>query len=206
MIIIGLTGGSGAGKGCVAKYFSECGIETIDTDHVSRQVCQKGSDCLKELVSYFGDEILLPDGSLDRKRLAELAFSDETKHKMLNSITHKYILLMVDIWLETQKKDGKAAAIVDAPLLYESGFDNKCDKVIAVIADKEIRIARIIERDGITEEQAEIRLKNQHPSDFYSSKADYTITNNGSLDDVSCQVKEIYDSIFGKNYSGKGNA
>lgn len=205
MIIIGLTGGSGAGKGCVAKYFSEYGIDAIDTDLVSRRVCEKGCDCLKELVLSFGDEILLSDGSLDRKKLAFLAFSDETKYKLLNSITHKHIINKVDIWLEAQKKTGKAAAIVDAPLLYESGFDKKCDIVIAVIADRDIRMTRIIERDSITNEQAEARLKNQHSSEFYSSKADYTIINNGCLDDISRQVKEVYDSIFENTGGGKEN-
>lgn len=195
MLVIGLTGGSGTGKGCVCSIFEEYGIPSIDTDKTSRLVCDVGKPCLSELVKLFGSSILNDDGSLNRPALASIAFSDTEKHKLLNKTTHFYILNEVRSWLELQKSDGKIAAIVDAPLLYESGFDTECDLVIAVTAPIDTRIQRILSRDGITLEQAELRLSKQHPDLFYTKKADYVISNGGSLDDLKKQIDAVFNDL-----------
>lgn len=198
MIVIGLTGGTGSGKGCVCRKFLKYNIEAIDTDQTSRSVCDKGMPCLNELVSHFGPSILNPDGTLNRKALAAIAFSDSEKHAILNKTTHKYILNEVRVWLENQRKQNRVAAIVDAPLLFESGFDKECDVIVAVTAPRSLRLKRILARDGITTEAAELRLSKQGNDSFYTDRAQYTVINNGSLEDLDQQIDRIYQDIISK--------
>lgn len=195
MTVIGLTGGSGVGKGFVCQKFLDLGIPSIDTDKTARTVCEPGKPCLNELVSYFGDVILNPDGTLNRRKLAEIAFSDSEKHAALNKITHFHILSEVRLWLKQQEQNGCIAAIVDAPLLRESGFDKECDVIVAVIADRDIRIKRILARDGLTEEQALLRLSKQHEDVFYTENADHVIVNNGDVNLLDSQVETVYNAI-----------
>ena len=199
MLVIGITGGTGSGKGFVCRLFEKLGINSIDTDQTSRQVCGAGMPCLIELAQTFGNDILNPDGSLNRKKLASIAFSDKQKHLILNKITHFHILNEVRNQLNIERENGKAAAIVDAPLLYESGFDKECDVIIAVTADESIRIKRIIERDNISIDEIKQRLSKQGDDSFYTQKANYVITNNGSADDLQKQVEAVYNSIFKKH-------
>lgn len=196
MLIIGLTGGSGSGKGRVCDSFLRYGINSIDTDKTSRSVCEKDKPCLKKLTEVFGNTILKPDGSLDRPALAAIAFSDKAKHLMLNEITHFYILNEVRRWLNKEKTQGKIAAIVDAPLLFESGFNKECHKIITVTAPREERIKRLLLRDGITREAIELRLSKQHNDTFYTEKSDFVIDNTGSLEDINKQIDSIYDKLF----------
>jgi dephospho-CoA kinase len=199
MIVIGLTGGSGVGKGCVCQEFLKYNINAIDTDQTARQVCDVGKPCLNELVSTFGNIILNNDGTLNRKQLASIAFSDNNKHEALNKITHYYILNEVRTWLDTQRTEGHIAAIVDAPLLYESGFDKECDIIIAVTAPRDKRIERLLIRDNIPLEAIELRLSKQWDDEFYTQKANFEIHNNGSLDDIAEQVKNVYNQLFSVN-------
>ncbi len=178
MIIIGLTGGSGSGKGYVAGMFAARGIPALDTDMVSRLVCAPGSDCLRELAGHFGGGIIKTDGTLDRAALAALAFSEKENMAALNSITHRHILAYCRKWLDERREAGCAAAIIDAPQLYESGFDAKCSAVVAVVADEALRLKRILARDGITLSQAKLRLQRQRDDDFFRAHADYIIENN----------------------------
>lgn len=177
MRILGLTGGSGSGKGYVAALFAAQGIPSIDCDAVSRQVCTKGSACLGELAEALGGEVLAPDGSYDRAATARIVFSDRDKLDLLNRITHRYILAECRTRLAQMREAGVEIAIVDAPVLYESGFDAECDAVAAVIAEEQERIRRIVKRDGISEEMARMRISKQHSEAFYRQKADYIIEN-----------------------------
>ncbi len=199
MIIIGLTGGSGVGKGCVCREFLKYNINSIDTDQTARQVCDKDKPCLNELVSTFGNVILNEDGTLNRKQLASIAFADKNKHTILNKITHYYILNEVRTWLDTQRTEEHIAAIVDAPLLFESGFDKECDVIIAVTAPRKKRIERLLIRDNISLEAIKLRLSKQWNDEFYTKKSNFIITNNGSLDEVADQVKSIYNKLFSVN-------
>ena len=191
MKIIGLTGGSGAGKGEVCKAFLSYGIESIDTDKVSREVTKKGSECLRELAENFSGEILTAYGELDRKKLADIAFKSKEKLKILNSITHKHILAECQRWIIDRMNARREAVIIDAPLLFESGFDKNCDIIISVLADIEKRVERIIKRDKITHEQAMLRIKNQKDDKFFMEHSDYIIYNNGDYGDVLIQVEKF---------------
>jgi dephospho-CoA kinase len=197
MYIIGLTGGMGAGKGYCSKIFEKHKILSLDTDRVSREVCAAGSACLSELADRFGRQILNSDGSLDRKALADIAFQSEKNTADLNAITHKYIIAECLSWLDSRRDAGDFAAIIDAPLLYESGLDKMCDFVVAVIADTELRIKRAIARDGITREQALARIKKQKDNEFFISNADFSISNNDT-DDVISQIDTVIETIVSK--------
>ena len=194
MMVLGLTGPTGAGKGTVAEVFARrYAIPSVDTDRVYHDLLIPPSACLNELVSVFGSEILTPDGHLDRAALSRIVFSDASREKqtLLNRITHKYVLDRTDEILEGYRRDNVSAALVDAPLLYESGYDAKCDKVIAVLAPMEIRKSRIIARDGLSEERAVARLNMQKSDDFYTSKAEYVIINDGDPAMLTEQVRRI---------------
>ena len=196
MLKIGLTGPSGAGKGEVCSLFAKLGVPSIDTDRVYREIAVKGSPCLDELVSFFSKDVLKEDGSLDRKKLALAVFSDREKLAALNSITHKYILKETEKRLEKLEKDGYKAAIVDAPVLFESGWDKNCDVVISVVANKDTRVKRIRLRDGITEKAALQRLNSMHNSSFYVSKSDIVIKNDSTPRELEKKVKEAYSRLF----------
>ncbi len=179
MKVIGLTGPSGVGKGWVCNYLAQFNIPSIDTDAVYHELLIPPSQCLDELVMTFGQQIL-NDGKLDRATLATIVFSDPQKLKLLNTITHKYILAQTDVLLNTYRREGRPAAIVDAPALFESEYDTNCDFVITVLADKELRLKRIIKRDGLSKQAAEKRLNAQKADEFYASRAKYTVINNGN--------------------------
>ena len=199
MKIIGLTGGSGAGKGEVCKAFLGFGIDSVDTDKISRDVTRKGGECLGELVMGFSGGILDKYGNLNRKKLAEIAFSSRENLDKLNFITHRHILNDCKRIILDMKNADRKAVIIDAPLLFESGFDKSCDVIISVISDSQKRIERIVKRDGITETQAETRIKNQKTDEFFIANSDYIIYNNSDYADIYIQVSGIYNNIFEKN-------
>lgn len=200
MKIIGLTGPSGAGKGAVSALFRKLyGIPAIDTDHVYHQLLLPPSDCLNELAEAFGKDILAPNGTLCRPRLAEIVFSDETRKKQmqLNAITHRYVLEKTERILKNYQKDQLAAVIVDAPLLFEANFDKLCDcyATISVLAPEEIRKQRIIVRDGLTESQAERRLHMQKPDAYYKERSTFSVVNAGDMAELEKQVTEIAQKL-----------
>jgi dephospho-CoA kinase len=146
-------------------------------------------------VNEFGGEILLPDGRLDRAALAAIVFdkADAEKKKLatLGKITHKYVLDEARKIIRSADERGDKAIIVDAPALYESGFDSECDFVICLLADKKLRLNRISERDNISEERADQRISGQKEDSFYMSRADYTLTNDGDLDGMKASLHNI---------------
>ena len=199
MKVVGLCGGSGSGKGTVAEIFSVYGIPSVDTDKVYHELTSRKSDCLDALVSEFGEGILNDDGRLDRKALSAIVFGDgaaASRRQRLNEITHKFVLDRTRVILRDYEQMGAKAALVDAPLLFESGFDKECDLIIAVIADMNIRIERIMIRDGISKNAATLRVKTQLPDDYLCSRADFIINNSGSLDEVERSVTEIAEKIL----------
>ena len=148
MLIVGLTGPSGAGKGVVCRIFERYGVPCIDTDAVYHNLLQPPSACLDELANRFGTSILNTDGTLDRKALSALVFVPENREKLkeLNRITHRHILSDVRRQCDTLRQGGCPVVLVDAPQLYESEFDGECDCVIAVVAPHDVCVARKIGR------------------------------------------------------------
>ena len=179
MTIIGLTAPIGCGKSYVAKIFAEKGIPTIDTDEVYHALVNKPSPLVNKLSAEFGTEILTSDGALDRKKLAPIVFADKTKLERLNAITHSAVIEEVERIISKLTLTGVKAVTVQGPLMFESGYNEKCDRVICVVADTAVRVSRICQRDGCTEEIAKNRIKNQKEIEFYIANSDEKVYNNG---------------------------
>lgn len=197
MRVIGICGRSGSGKGYVSAKFRLRGIPVIDTDGVyhelNRGVNGEMSDCTREIASAFPDaRVVCPDGSLDRKALGDRVFSsaDRAELDILNRIAHRHIYLKTVQLLEQYSAEGRRAAAIDAPLLFESGFDRLCDIKICVHAPDEIALKRITERDGISREKAVARLRKQIDYKTLCARCDYVIENDDILS-VTAQVDDI---------------
>lgn len=182
MKIIGLTGPSGAGKGALAAQLAARGLPVIDADCVYRDLLVPPSPCLAALVEVFGKQILAADGTLDRTALAALVFSDDAsaaaRRATLNRITHQFVTEKTNELLSSYKTDGCKAAVIDAPLLIEADMHKSCDMVVAVLADRETRLGRLLAREGKSREALSARIDAQPDDDFYRSHADVVVLNN----------------------------
>lgn len=185
--VIGLTGMSGAGKSTACKMFEQSGFKIIDCDAVCREIVKKGKKCLDEIVEYFGQDILDDENCLNRAAMGKLIFSDSEKRKKLNSIMYPYVSYIVICEIISSETD----VLIDAPTLFESEIDSLCSCIISVVADKDILVDRIVKRDNINSEDAEKRLDSQYPAEFFISRSDYVIKNNGSHQQLVDSVKKI---------------
>lgn len=196
MKVVGLCGQSGSGKGSVCSFFAELNVFSIDTDKVYHDIISVNSDCTRELVEFFGTGIFRNPG-INRAELRKVAFSSAESLKALNEITHKHILNTVRGKVEQLKLDNTVEGIIiDAPLLFESGFDKECDLTVAVVADSETKIERITTRDCITREHAVARLSSQIADTELVAKSDFVIENNGDTDTLRDKVRELKKIIF----------
>lgn len=195
VMVVGLTGQTGAGKSTVSKVFSESGFSVINADIISRIVVEKGSKCLSEIVEFFGNGILCEDGSLNRRALGNIVFSDKVKLDSLNSIIYPYIMSEILRQIKEHSENGKQLILLDAPTLFESHADDFCEIIISVLADPEIRKIRIIERDGLTLKQAEDRMNSQLDAEFFASHSDHVIENNDSIEALNSISLEVSDKI-----------
>lgn len=192
MIIFGITGGSGAGKSTVSELFRSMGVRVIDADKTAHEVVRKGTKCLEELTRYFGSGILKSDGTLDRKRLGNIVFSDGAELKKLNEITHKYIKMEIEKQLAETDCD---FAAIDGAVIIGSEIEAMCRFMVSVLAERDVRIKRITERDGISRESAEKRLASQPDDYFYIEHSDYLIYNNGDVRTLSEETEKIFNKI-----------
>ncbi len=196
--IIGLTGPSGSGKGLVSKELSRLGAAVIDADDVYHALIGTNTACTQELALQFGDQILNSDGGIDRKKLANIVFcrdeGREGRLSRLNSITHRHVLEELQHRI-AQLESSCDTVIVDAPTLIESGFHRECDAVIAVLANRDLRLARITTRDHLDHEAAARRIDAQPADRFYTEQADHIIENNGSAQALSQQVSDVWNSV-----------
>lgn len=191
MLVIGLTGPSGAGKGEVARCFSVHGLPVINADEVYHRLLLPPSPCLDALVAHFGKEILRDDGTLDRKVLSATVFSDPAELESLNRITHRFVMEAIRRDLEEYRQRGALAAILDAPQLFEAGAEADCNIVVAVLADRELRLRRIMQRDDLDEARALRRIEAQKSDVFFRKHADYIIENNGGAENLQSAVDRI---------------
>lgn len=173
--VYGLTGQTGAGKGVVGEILKEHNFYIIDTDKLAR-IAVENKEIIEMLCDEFGKDIL-KNGILDRKELAERAFANEERTKKLNAITHPEITRLTVLEIHKAQGEKARAAVIDAPVLFESPLTGFCDKVICVTADEKERTKRIIKRDSLTREQALARIKAQKNEEFYKENSDYIIEN-----------------------------
>jgi len=188
---VGLTGQTGAGKSTVSKIFSEKGFIVINADSVARIVVEKGMPCLEKLRKCFGEDIINSDGTLNRKKLGNIVFSDRASLEKLNNIMYPAITAEIEKQIQNYSEQGEKFILLDAPTLFESKADKLCNIIISVIADSDIRLKRIIKRDGITEKQALDRMNSQHDEEFFIKNSDYYIINNDSVEQALSDSSEL---------------
>lgn len=191
-MIVGLTGMSGAGKTTVSDRFKIAGYYVINCDKTARKAVEKGSPALPELSAEFGSDIINSDGSLNRALLAQRAFGNAERTAKLNSIMLAYIVELINAEIEFSDSD---LILLDAPTLFQAGADKLCSCTIAVVAERETCIERIMARDGITRGQAEARLNSQFSADYFAENCTYLISNNGDVSDLQSKTDEIIKII-----------
>ena len=204
VMVIGLTGQTGAGKSTVSKVFVQNGFRLIDADAISRHVVARGSHCLADLQECFTDAILTPDGELDRKVMASIAFSDHRKLEMLNTILYPYIVGEILRMIHRFSQQNHKLILLDAPTLFESRADDFCDLIISVVAKPELRMQRIMERDHISEKAAQQRMEMQLTEEFFRLHSDTVLENNSSFSELwdaaqelSAKLIRYYETKFG---------
>ncbi|MGM0217471.1 dephospho-CoA kinase [Enterococcus sp. AZ126] len=195
-MVLGLTGGIATGKSTVVSVFKRLGFPVVDADVIAREIVEIGMPALGEVVSLFGSEILNSDGSLDRKKLGEIIFSDEEKRKKLNSTLSPF--LKERILAEIADKKSKAPlVIVDIPLLYEGGYEKFVDKVAVVYIPKTMQLTRLMKRDNLTEREAQQRITSQLPIEKKRQKADILFDNQNSIEETEKLVgKWVLENKF----------
>ena len=196
---IGLCGRSGSGKGYVSDVFAALGVPAIDTDAVYRRLSGPAEvpfECMQELSRAFGERILNPDNSLNRRAMADIVFAPDgdTARAQLNRITHAHILRETKRLAKAYADEGRRFVLIDAPLLFESGFDALCRYTVCVTAPDSVCVKRITDRDGITEEEARRRLSAQIPAEELAKRCDYVIVNDG-VASVLPQAEEVIAAI-----------
>lgn len=191
MLVIGLTGPSGAGKSEVAELLHRHGLPVIDADAVYHGLLLPPSPCLEELCARFGTEILNSDGTLNRPLLGHIVFNDAASLTDLNRITHRYVMEEIRAVLGGYRRLGERAVVLDAPQLFEAHADALCDTVVAVLADRQVRLSRIMARDGITAERAAERIDAQKSDAFFRENAAHVIENNGDISEIERAVRAL---------------
>lgn len=208
-MIIGITGNSGSGKTSISSVLgtlAECAAvpsghfvtfgtdlnaRIIDADKVVKEICVPGEDYFEGIVREFGRDILLASGEINKKKLANIIFTDDEKRKAINLLTFKYVVEEIKKRADLNKSE---TVIIDAPLLIESGLNEICDIVISVIADENIKIKRICHRDNIDERTARERINAQPKNDFYIKNSNLVIVNNDDCD-LENEVKDIIELL-----------
>ena len=173
----------------------ECGFAVVNADEIAHEALLD-TECVKNLVSAFGDGILNPDNTVNRKALAKVAFSTKENTKLLNSITHPVIIRLSGEKFEDIAAEGYKNIIFDAPTLFEAGMDKDCDLIISVVCPLDERIKRIIERDNITKDEALARISAQKDNAFYTERSDFVIENNCDYETLLVRTQNIVKEII----------
>jgi dephospho-CoA kinase len=189
MLRIGLTGGIGAGKSTVSATFAECGGIIVDGDVIAREVVEPGTEGLAQLVEAFGEDILLPDGALNRPALAAKAFVDDEQRAKLNGIVHPLVGKRRLEIIESVPEN--AVVVEDIPLLVETGMAPMFPLVVVVTADEETRVTRVVQR-GMDEADARARIKAQAPEEERRAIADVLLDNSGSQDELVEKARDVW--------------
>lgn len=197
MLRVGLTGSIGVGKTFVASVFEQLGARVLDADQTAREVVMPGKPGLRAITDAFGEEILNPDGTLNRKQLASLVFADEDKRQRLNAILHPFIIARQDdILNEWEAKDPQGIGIVDAALMIESGGYRRFDKLIVVHCRPDVQLERLMLRDQLSRDEAQRRIDSQMSQEEKQKFADYLIDTSDGFEPTRAQTTRVYERLI----------
>ncbi len=192
-MIIGLTGSIASGKSTVSHMLKELGYPIVDADLVARQVVEPGSETLQKINEAFDASVILPDGTLDRKKVGDLIFNDPESRKRLNDIIHPAIRKEMLRQRAAYVAEGHQVVIMDIPLLFESQLQHLADKILVVSVTEENQLKRLIKRNGLSENEAAARISSQLPMTVKEAGADAIIYNNGSIEETKWQLNRILE-------------
>lgn len=196
MIVIGLTGGIASGKSTVSNLLRQRGAVIIDADVIARELVEPGNAAYLEVLDFFGDKILTPEGELDRFRLGQIVFADPGALQQLNQIIHPKVKEKTREILKALAVNASVVfAVVDAPLLIEVSMTTLVDQVWLIAVDEEIQISRLIDRNGLTAEEARSRIASQMPLEEKKKWADQVIDNSGSIAETLNQVQYLLSML-----------
>lgn len=195
MLRVALTGGIATGKSHVRAEFERLGIPTIDSDTLAREAVAVGTPGLAAVVQRFGRDVLAPSGALDRQKLASIVFMDSSARRDLEAIVHPAVREATESWFDTLDPARYALAIADIPLLYEVGRERDFDAVIVTAVDPQTQVRRVMDRDGLSEEDARQRLVAQLPIDEKVRRADHVIQTDGTFEQTAEQVRRVLGQL-----------
>lgn len=187
-MIIGLTGSIASGKSTVSTMLEERGFPIVDADKIARLVVEPGTSVIKEIEETFGEEVILEDGSLNREKLGALVFGNAQNREKLNAIIHPAIRTEMLRQKDEHLANGEKTIIMDIPLLFESRLQAFVEKIIVVTVTPEIQKQRLIERNGLTEQEAMDRIQSQMPLEIKEAGADGVLNNSGTIKETEAQL------------------
>ncbi|MFF2450473.1 dephospho-CoA kinase [Neobacillus sp. NPDC058068] len=190
-LVIGLTGGIASGKSTVSKMFKEMDIPVVDADVEARLAVEKGEPAYNKIIAEFGAEILMENGEIDRPKLGSIIFHHGEKRRLLNEIVHPEVRRRMTEQIEVAKQNGESVIVLDIPLLFESKLTYMVDKTILVYVDSETQLQRLIDRNQLSNDDAEARVRSQMPLADKVKLADEVIDNNGTLEETKKQLTDL---------------
>ncbi|MBN2982987.1 MULTISPECIES: dephospho-CoA kinase [Cohnella] len=196
---VGLTGGIATGKSTVARLLVESGAALVDADRIAREIVEPGQPSLAQIAERFGQDVIREDGTLNRKKLGEIVFSNEKERKALEAITHPAIrALMRERMDKLEREAPDRLVVVDVPLLYESGLQFLFERVMVVYVPRDVQLQRLMKRDGLPEAEAKRRLAAQMDIEEKKRMADIVIDNSGSMEDT---IRQVHSFCGGKGFA-----
>jgi dephospho-CoA kinase len=194
--IFGLTGSIASGKSTVSNFLKELNVPIVDADVIAKEVVEIGQPAYKKIVETFGSEILLDSGEINRPFLGSIIFNHKEKRLQLNEIVHPEVRREMKEQADRYIKQGEPLVILDIPLLYEGNSIELVEKVIVVTVSEENQLKRLMNRNGLSKEDALLRIASQIPVKEKAARADYVINNNGDFEDTKRQVKDLLNKII----------
>ena len=196
--IVGLTGGIASGKSEAARMLGDMGARCIDADAISRRLTSEPGETLDMIRAEFGDEVFDSDGALIRSKLADIVFNDPARRKALDALTHPLIQKTMLDEVEQADRAGEKIVFLNVPLLFETGMDALCDETWLISCDEDVQLDRLMERDGMGEDQAKARIASQMSLEDKTRRANVAIDNRGQLDRLYSQLSNQYQALVKK--------
>lgn len=195
MLLVGLTGNIASGKSTVARLLAEHGATIIDSDELARRAVERDTQAFRQIVRRWGDDVLSPDGMLDRAALRRQVFPDQSQLEELNRIVHPEVLRLRDRETAAARERGDRIVVCDIPLLFEVNAVDEFDRIVLVDAPRPVRLERLVRDRGLRETEAMDMIAAQMPAELKRARADWVIENSGSKKDLEQEVEKLWEEI-----------